>query len=79
MPRVRIYLHDIDEIEHLDQEEDWAELIGDAGNTRRDGRANTPSADGRSGMREQRFGGSEALDRKRAERRKKVARNTRRE
>jgi hypothetical protein len=79
MPRVHINLQGIDEIEDLEQREDWEQLIGreSAGKGRE---ARPASADGRGqrGFREQRFGGSEALDRKRSERRKHVFRAARR-
>jgi hypothetical protein len=77
MPRVHINLNDIDEIEELEGQEDWEELIGVAGKARDNRPAST---DGRNqrGFREQRFGGSEALDRKRSERRKQVFRSARR-
>jgi hypothetical protein len=75
MPRVHINLHDIDEIEDLEEQADWEELIGvDAEQMRRDERQ-----PGDSRWRSvRRFGGADALDRKRAERRKSFARATRR-
>jgi len=79
MPRVHINLHDIDEIEELEQQEEWEKLIEPASAVK--GREVRPSsADGRGqrGFREQRFGGGEALDRKRSERRKQIFRSTRR-
>jgi hypothetical protein len=81
MPRVHINLHDIDEIEELEEQENWEELIGlaDAGQ-RPNARAAGPEQRGqRGGFREQRFGGSESLDRKRSERRKQVYRSARRD
>ena len=86
MPRVHINLHDIDEIEELEELEDWEQLIGlpDAGQrTRAAGtdQRGQPNPSGRksSGFREQRFGGSESLDRRRSERRKQVYRSVRRD
>jgi hypothetical protein len=81
MPRVHINLHDIDEIEELEQQEDWEELIGLQGaGQRRDTRVAGPEQRGqRNGFRELRIGGSEALDRKRSERRKQVYRSARRD
>jgi hypothetical protein len=79
MPRVHINLHDIDEIEELEEQEDWEELLGLQGDAaRRDPRVNAPEQRGQRGFREQRFGGGEALDRKRSERRKQVYRSVRR-
>jgi len=75
MPRVHINLHDIDEIEELEERADWEETIGvDAEQVRRDDRQ---AGDSR-GRGVRRFGGADALDRKRAERRKSFARATRR-
>jgi hypothetical protein len=76
MPRVHINVHDIDEIEELEEQEDWEELLGlTVGEPRRD----LNPGDGRSRNRgERRFGGNEALDRKRADRRKSFARVSRR-
>ena len=75
MPRLHINLHDVDEIEDLEDQADWEKVLGLAGaETRRETR---PVADPR-GRGERRFGGSEAIDRKRAERRKKVTRAVRR-
>ena len=85
MPRVHINLHDIDEIEELEEQENWEELIGraDAGQRTRAGGAEQrgqPNPAGRKngGFREQRFGGGESLDRKRSERRKQTYRAARR-
>jgi hypothetical protein len=80
MPRVHINLHDIDEIEELEEQEDWEELIGLQGaGQRRDARAVGADQRGqRGGFRELRFGGGEALDRKRSERRKQSQRSARR-
>jgi len=76
MPRVHINLHDIDEIEDL---EDWEELIGLGAEGRHDSRPAVADQRGsRGGFREVRFGGGEALDRKRAERRKQSVRSMRR-
>jgi hypothetical protein len=75
MPRVHINLHDIDEIEELEEQADWEELTGvDAELARRDERQ---AGDTRwRGVR--RFSGADALDRKRAERRKNVVRAAKR-
>ena len=77
MPRVHINLNDVDEIEDLEQQEDWEDLIGVASKAR-DSRPASNDGRGQRGFREQRCGGSEALDRKRSERRKQVFRSTRR-
>jgi hypothetical protein len=78
MPRVHIHLHDIDEIADLEEQEDWEQLIGlDAGG-HRDSRVVADPQRGSRGFRELRFGGSEAIDRKRAERRKHNTRPGRR-
>jgi hypothetical protein len=75
MPRVHINLHDIDEIEELEEHADWEELIGvDAEQARRDERQ---AGDSR-GRGVRRFGGADALDRKRAERRKSISRPVKR-
>ena len=75
MPRILTHLHDIDEIEELEEQADWEELIGiDAEQTRRDERQ---AGDSRW-RSTRRFSGADALDRKRAERRKNVARATKR-
>jgi|RhiMetdeSRZDD1v2_1073273.scaffolds.fasta_scaffold429532_1 hypothetical protein len=85
MPRVHINLHDIDEIEELEEQENWEELIGlsDTGQrTRAVGaeQRGQPNPAGRKNgrFRELRIGGSESLDRKRSERRKQVYRSARR-
>ena len=71
MPRVHINLHDIDEIEELEEQTDWDELIGLADATsRRDARTSTDTRP--NGVR--RFSGADALDRKRADRRKSINR-----
>jgi hypothetical protein len=71
MPRVHINLHDIDEIEELEEQTDWEAQIGVyAEHPRRDVR---PATDNR-GRGVRRFGGADALDRKRAERRKSISR-----
>jgi hypothetical protein len=85
MPRVHINLHDIDEIEELEEQENWEELIGlpDAGQraravgTEQRGQPN-PAGRKASGFREQRFGGGDSLDRRRSERRKQTYRAARR-
>lgn len=78
MPRIHIHLHGLDEIEDLEEREDWEELIGLDTSGRRDSRLDTADQRGSRGFRELRFGGSEALDRKRAERRKQSSRSGRR-
>ena len=82
MPRVHINLHDIDEIEDLEQQEDWDQLIGlSVGEDRRDQRVGqeTRSRNGDRGRGgERRFGGSEVVARKRADRRKTSVRVARR-
>jgi hypothetical protein len=65
MPRLHINLHDIDEIEDLEDQENWDALLG-IGAARRDAR-NTLDTRERG---ERRFGGSEVVARKRADRRK---------
>ena len=76
MPRVNIHVHDIDEIEELEEQEDWELQLGlPAPEPRRE----ITGGDGRNRARgERRFGGNEALDRKRADRRKSFARVGRR-
>jgi hypothetical protein len=78
MPRIHINVNGIDEIEELEEQEGWEHRLGlaDAGQ-RREAR---PEAGQRRqrGFHEQRFGGGEALDRKRSERRKQVFRSGRR-
>jgi len=72
MPRVHINVHDIDEIEDL---EDWENLIGlSVGEGRRDQR----SVEETRARGERRFGGAEVVARKRADRRKNVLRGARR-
>jgi hypothetical protein len=66
MPRLHINLHDIDEIEDLEDQENWDALLG-IGDARRDAR-NTLDTRARG---ERRFGGSEVVARKRADRRKR--------
>ena len=65
MPRVHIHLHDIDEIDDLEDQEDWEALIG-IGDGRRDAR----NGEENRSRGERRFGGSEVVARKRADRRK---------
>lgn len=68
MPRINIHLHDLDAIDEL--EDEWEALAGPA--------AEAAPRDSREvGGRERgarRFGGAEAIDRRRAERRKHVSR-----
>jgi len=79
MPRVHINLSDIDDIEDLEQRDDWEQLIGrESSGKGRELRPAGADVRGQRGFREQRFGGSEALDRKRSERRKQVFRSARR-
>lgn len=75
MPRVHINLHDIDEIEDLEEQEDWEERLGVSADGRRDMRG-VQEARARG---ERRFGGSEVVARKRADRRKSATRAARRE
>ena len=76
MPRVNINVHDIDEIEELEEQEGWERQLGlDVAVPRRDLYGSDSSNRPRG---ERRFGGSEALDRKRADRRKRFARPERR-
>ena len=75
MPRVHINVHDIDEIEELEDQADWEALIGaGAENAHRENRTSTDTRT----RGERRFGGADALDRKRAERRKTVFRPAKR-
>ena len=79
MPRIHINLHDLDEIEDLEQQEDWEELIGLASaDQRRDPRLTGPEQRGQRGVRELRIGGGETRERKRNERRKQSVRSGRR-
>ena len=79
MPRIHINIHAIDEIEDLEQNEEWEQLLGrDSAGKGREARPAGNDGRGQRGFREQRFGGSEALDRKRSERRKHVFRSARR-
>jgi len=76
MPRVHIHVHDIDEIEELEEQEDWELQLGLAPT---DPRRDVIGSESRNRTRgERRFGGNEALDRKRADRRKTFARVSRR-
>jgi hypothetical protein len=76
MPRVHIHVHDIEEIEELEEQEDWELQLGLAA---ADPRREVAGSDSRNRTRgERRFGGNEALDRKRADRRKSFARASRR-
>jgi len=78
MPRIHINVNDIDEIEELEQQANWEQRLGlDTAGHRRELRPETGQRNQR-GFREQRFGGGEALDRKRSERRKQVFRSGRR-
>jgi hypothetical protein len=74
MPRVNINLHDIDEIEELEEQEDWEQLLGVGAAGHRDARNGQDSRN----RGERRFGGSEVLARKRADRRKTGMRVARR-
>lgn len=76
MPRVHIHVHAIDEIEELEEQEDWELQLGLAS---AEPRREILGSDSRNRTRgERRFGGNEALDRKRADRRKHVSRPARR-
>lgn len=70
MPRLHVHLNDIDD---LDDMEGWQARISAAPGARPDAR----SADERR-RGERRFGGAEAIDRKRADRRKQVYRPAKR-
>lgn len=72
MPRIHIHVQDIEEIEELEQQEDWDTQIGI---TPEPPQRETRSADGRGYRRP---GGAEALDRRYSERRKKVYRGGKR-
>lgn len=77
MPRLNIRLHAIDDLSDLEDQEEWEELLhGDHGN-RRDGGFLSEQTRSNRGFREMRYGGSEAVDRKRAERRKNSTRSGR--
>lgn len=81
MPRVRINVHDIDEIEDLAAEGDWEQQLGlpEPDQQRAISRANVQERSrGNGAPRENRFGGTETRDRKRAERRKASVRSARR-
>lgn len=76
MPRVNLYVHDLDTLENLEDQQEWDTLVSrNNGDLRRDSRAGDGRGDGRG---ERRFGGSEALARKRADRRKNISRASRR-
>lgn len=77
MPRIPINLHSIDDLNELDEQQDWQAQLSETPTRRAAGPTNKTTRNNR-GFREQRFGGSEALDRKRAERRKHVHRTDRR-
>ncbi|HEX9440505.1 MAG TPA: hypothetical protein VF909_12530 [Roseiflexaceae bacterium] len=74
MPRVHINLNDIEELEELEELKNLTDLRGASGaaDLRRETR------DRAGGRGERRFGGAEALDRKRADRRKSSVRSARR-
>ncbi len=73
MPRINIHLHDLDALEEL--EDDWDALTGlDAEAAPRD----TREVGGRDRGATRRFSGAEAIDRKRADRRKQVFRPAKR-
>lgn len=73
MPRINIHLHDLDELDQL--EDDWDALTGlDAEAAPRD----TREIGARERGAARRFGGAEAIDRKRADRRKQVFRAAKR-
>jgi hypothetical protein len=69
MPCVHLYVQDPDEIEELEELEDWDALVGlSDGDERHEQRSET------HGRGERRYGGSEAVARKREERRKQFHR-----
>lgn len=76
MPRVNLYIQDLDEIEALDEQDDWDAMLGlRAGHAARDAQHQTVE------MRDRRRlarGSREALDRRRSERRKHVYRGGKR-
>ncbi|MBK9941494.1 MAG: hypothetical protein U0Z44_20110 [Kouleothrix sp.] len=73
MPRVHLYVQDLEAIEELEEHADWEQRVGLNGTAaRRDARPGDTRG-------ERRFGGAEALARKRADRRKNVVRATRRD
>jgi len=74
MPRIPIKLHTIEDLTELDEQQDWEEQLSATPTRRAVGPANNHNRE----FREHRFGGSEALDRKRAERRKHAHRSVRR-
>lgn len=77
MPRLHIHVHDIDEIADLEDQAEWEAQLGRGTDQRRE--LNTTTDTRNRGRGERRFGGSEALDRKRADRRKHVGRSVRRD
>lgn len=72
MPRVHIKLQGIEEIEELEQQDDWEQQPG----LYRDARGGLEERARERG--ERRFGGSEVIARKRADRRKTSVRAARR-
>jgi hypothetical protein len=74
MPRVHINVQDINEIEELEDQEDWVEQLGLANSDSRRVSPNDPSARGNGQRREVRFGGAESLERRRNDRRKRIHR-----
>lgn len=77
MPRLNIRLHAIDDLADLEDQEEWEELLSGEYGSRRDGGLSSEQVRTSRGFREQRYGGSEAVDRKRAERRKHSTRSGR--
>ena len=80
MPRILTHLHDIDAIEELEELEDWEEQIGLRGaDARREVRDSAEARSrGQGDRRLVRLGAADAIDRKRAERRKSFGRANRR-
>ncbi|HRC75255.1 MAG TPA: hypothetical protein PLO33_06220 [Kouleothrix sp.] len=72
MPRVHLPIYDLDAIDELEEQDELGDRVRlNTADSRRD----TRTSDGRG---ERRFGGAEALARKRADRRKNVTRGVRR-
>ncbi|HNP84664.1 MAG TPA: hypothetical protein PKK78_00930 [Kouleothrix sp.] len=72
MPRIPLSAHNLEDIEALEEHEHWEAMIG---RNPADGRYDNRQPDARG---ERRFNGAEALARKRADRRKHIARAQRR-
>ena len=79
MPRIHINVQDIDDIEDLQEQEDWELQLGLAVPTQRPETRDRFETQRYGQRRVQRLSGAEALDRKRSERRKQVVRGGRRD